>query len=183
VWSNRHRYDVLGLDGTLLANVEEKARYGFLGILSSSRYLVTGAEGLLMTLDRPGSFGRLEFLVTRGDGVPLGRVRQENSWGAPRLELAVPDGRLARMTGGSWGSRDWALTLQFDPRPTALGKPGDQLAGVHRRKRTLGRALVDADAFGISTDPALDREMRALVLAAVIALDGVRDAQKSSGGD
>lgn len=178
-WSNRHRYDVLALDGTVLATVEEKAKYGCLGILTSSRYFVTGPEGLLMTLDRPGSWGRLEFLVNRGDGAPLGKVRQQNSIGAPRLELALPDGRQLLLTGGSWGSRDWTLGVQFDPQR----KPGEPVAGVHRRKRTLGRALVDADAFQISTDPTLDPELRALTLAAVIALDGVRDNQKSSGGD
>ncbi|MEZ0493226.1 phospholipid scramblase-related protein [Kineococcus sp. TBRC 1896] len=183
VFSTRHHYDVLAPDGTALAVVEEEQRLGFLGIVTSSRYVVVADGAPVLFVERPARWGqRLEFHAVRPDGSPLGRVRQENSWGAPRLEIATPDGVLARMTGGAWGSREWTVTLHADPRPTSLRTAGDVLGGVHRRHRTFGRAVADADEFVLSTDPALDPDLRALLLAGVVALDGVRDQQKRSAG-
>jgi hypothetical protein len=52
---------------------------------------------------------------------------------------------------------------------------------VQRRPRSLRRALVDADEFVLRTDPTLERDLRALLLVGVIALDFVRDLRKSSG--
>lgn len=181
VFSNRHHYDVLSPAGEVLAEVVEETRLGFLGAVVSSRYVVVAGGAAVLFVERPGTWGRLEFHALRPDGSPLGRVRQENSLGAPRLELATPDGVLARMTGGAWGSREWSVTLHADPRPTSLRKGGEVIAGVHRRKRSFDRVLVDADEFALSTDPTQDPDLRALLLVGVVALDGVRDRQKSSG--
>lgn len=182
VFSDRHEYGVLTPDGELLAVVEEDVRYGFLGTLASSRYTVSSAGRLLLTVERPGFWGRMEFHGVRPDGVPFGRVQQENTWGAPRLELATLDGVLARMTGGEWGSREWSVTLHADPRPTSLLTAGDVIAGVQRRPRSFDRFLVDADEFVLRTGPSVDPELRALLLVGVIALDGVRDQQKKARG-
>lgn len=183
VFSTRHHYEVLAPDGTALAEVAEEQRHGFLGIVTSSRHVVVAGGAPLLFVERPARWGqRLEFHAVRPDGSPLGRVRQENSWGAPRLEIATLDGFLARMTGGAWGSREWTVTLHADPRPTSLRKEGDLLAGVHRRRRAFDRVLVDADEFVLSTDPTLEPDLRALLLVAVVALDGVRDQQKRSAG-
>ncbi|MEW1959650.1 hypothetical protein [Kineococcus sp. NPDC059986] len=180
-FSHRHQYEVLGADGTALAAVEEELRPGFLGHVRSSRSVVLVAGDPVLFVERPGGPGRQDFHAVRPDGTELGRVRQENSWGAPRFELATLDGVLARLTGGAWGGREWTVTLHADPRPTSLRKGGDLLGGVQRRPRSLRRALVDADEFVLRTDPTLERDLRALLLVGVIALDFARDLQKSSG--
>lgn len=185
-FSVRHRYEIVLPDGTPAAAVEETLGAGgaFFGRVVSSRYLVQDASGVLLAIERPGSFGKSEFFATWADGRPLGRVRQENSWAAPRFEFALADGRHGRMTGGGWGSRDWDVALHGDPRPASSWKPGDEprrIAAVHRERRSFDRVLVDADAFALSTDPTLDRDLRAVLLVGVVALDAVRDARKNSG--
>lgn len=185
-FSTRHRYEIVLPDGTPAAAVEETRAAGgaLFGNTVSSRYFVQDAGGVLLTIDRPGAVGRSEFFATWADGRPLGRVRQENSWAAPRFEFALADGRNGRMTGGGWGGRDWDIALHTDPRASSLRKAGDEprrIAAVHRERRSFDRVLVDADAFALSTDPTLDRDLRALLIVGVVALDVVRDVRKNSG--
>lgn len=170
-------YDVLAPDGRLLATIAERSGGArrLLGQWSPSTYEVRTPEGVLLHLDRPGSLGAAEFGVTSGDGTVLGVVGQENLWGAPQFSLHLVDGRRLQLRGGGWGSRDW--TVSVDDPTDAL------VATVHREHRDALRFLGGADTFRVSTDPAMDRTMRAVVVSAVVALDAVRDAQRRRQSD
>jgi hypothetical protein len=165
--SSRAEYDVYAPDGTPLGSVHQKpgSGAGIFGQLATISYDIVGADGVvLMTMVKPGSFGRVHFEVSWWNGEPVGVITQENLMFAPQFELAAADGAVARLTGGSMLSWGWQIE----------GPDGSPLGAVTKQFAGLAEMFSSADRFIVELNPGIDGLLRSLAVVATICLDEVR---------
>jgi len=165
--SSRAEYDVYTPDGTPLGSVHQVpgSGAGIFGQLATINYDVVSADGVvLMTMTKPGAFGRAHFEVSWGNGQPIGEIEQQNLVFAPQFGLTAADGTWARLTGGSMLSWQWTIEAGDG---SALGSVSKQFAG-------LAEMFSSADRFVVQLSPGLGGLLRPLAIVATVCLDEVR---------
>lgn len=171
VFSQRVEYDIYAPDGTPLGSVHQQAGSGagIFGQLATITYDVVAPNGqLLLQLVKPGHIGRAEFVVSWGNGQPVGSIEQENVLMAPQFSLTAADGQTARLTGGSFLSWEWSIEL---PTGEPAGSVSKQFAG-------LAEMFSTADKFVVQLGPQLGGLLRPLAAVAAVCLDEVRTAKE-----
>jgi len=165
-------YDLIAGDGSALGHLSEEGSTGswLFGSAASSSFTLRDAHGgLVATMDRPGSMGRFQFVVTDRHGAEAGLVEQENAFFAPQFELRPADGPVMRLTGGSFGGTTWELADAASEE--LLGRVSQEFAGI-------GGLLGGTQRFAVRLSPVLAGSARLLALMATICLDYVRDTKK-----
>jgi uncharacterized protein YxjI len=106
---------------------------------------------------------RYAVSVTRGDGAELGRVTKRVRLGKARFEITGPDGgTLAWLRAEDWRARDFRVEAPS----------GEELARVTKQWRgLLTEVATDADSYAVTFVPTTDDDLRALALAAALAVD------------
>jgi Scramblase len=171
LFSQRAEYDIYAPDGTPYGSVHQQGGSGasIFGQLATITYDVVAPDGqLLLQLVKPGHIGRAEFVVSWGNGQPVGTIEQENLMMAPQFSLSAADGQTARLTGGSFLSWEWNVEL---PTGETAGSVSKQFAG-------LAEMFSTADRFVVQLGPHLGGLLRPLAAVATVCLDEVRTAKE-----
>ncbi|RRD50697.1 LURP-one-related/scramblase family protein [Arachnia propionica] len=131
--------------------------------------LVDASQQVLAHLHDPFNWGRDTFSITLPDGQPLAHLRKEFSMFRKRISLALGDGTPLEVTGSFW-DRD------FEISDTA----GNLMARADRKRRTLSEAFLGQDRYQINLTPGLAPGPRLAILAAIIAVDLIRDKEDNA---
>lgn len=131
--------------------------------------LLDSSQQALAHLHDPFNWGRDTFSITLPDGQPLAHLRKQFSMFRKRISLALGDGTPLEVTGSFW-DRD------FEISDTA----GNPMARADRKRRTLSEAFLGQDRYQINLTPGLAPGPRLAILAAIIAVDLIRDKEDNA---
>ncbi len=167
------RYELVAMNGALLGELSEQTSAGnwLFGGAAASAFTLTDAAGeLVATMQRPGSFGRFQFVVFDASGAEAGTVEQENAFFAPQFELSSASGLVMRLAGGLLGGTEWELQ-DADDESLLYGRVSQEFAG-------LSGVLGGTQRFTVRLSSVLTGASRLLAVTATACLDYVRDSRK-----
>jgi uncharacterized protein YxjI len=120
-------------------------------------------DRVLLQVTRPAKLVKSRFAVRAGDGRRVGDIVQDNVFGKIRFSLTGGDGhRLGQIRAENWRAWDFSIVDRDDREVARIDK---KFVGVMRA------AFTTADNYIVHVDPALDGDLRLLVVAAAAAVD------------
>lgn len=166
----RNDFSILDGQGRVIGQVvgtDTGADRFFLG--NRNFVLLDSSQQVLAHLHDPFNWGRDTFSITLPDGQPVAHLRKEFSVFRKRISLALGDGTPLEVTGSFWDR-------VFEISDTA----GNPMARADRKRRTLSEAFLGRDMYQINLTPGLPPGPRLAILAAIIAVDLIRDKEEKA---
>lgn len=117
---------------------------------------------IVLSLDRPATFIRSKMIVAWPDGRPVGQIAQKSlGLGKDRFVLTIDTREVATLQSDGWRSR----TFGIDANGAEIARITKQWAGGLKERFTSG------DHYALQVHETLEPRLRALVVAADLALD------------
>ncbi|WPF66069.1 MULTISPECIES: LURP-one-related/scramblase family protein [unclassified Corynebacterium] len=162
-------FDILNPEGQPVGRVVTSGSLLGRMMMGSRELLVTEVdETPVLRLSDTVNFLRETMDLFYPDGTPLAHLRQRWSFFRSRVDMHLADGRVVELHGSVW---DYNYQFVVDEQ---------EVVRVSREWGGIGRALMGHSRYHVEFAPGLPEELHATVLGGVIALDLLREKQRSS---
>ncbi|GAA4415089.1 phospholipid scramblase-related protein [Actinokineospora soli] len=127
------------------------------------RLEVRDAHGqTVLRLTRPAKFVKSRMVVERGDGAPIGEIRQENAIGKIRFAFEVGGQRIGGIQAENWRAWNFAIT----------DHTGGEVARITKTWEGLAKTMfTSADNYVLQIHRRLPDPLLSLVVASALTVD------------
>ena len=168
-----NQYAIHDADGAVIGTIQEQAQSRSRKVvrfatavdqfLTHRLAILDAVDGRVLQVTRPAKLVKSRLVVEGDDGRRVGTIVQQNVFGKIRFALTGGDGQhLGQIRAENWRAWDFSI----------VDRDGGEVARIDKRfVGALKAVFTTADTYVVHLDPALDGDLRLLVIAAAAAVD------------